>query len=175
MPLPDATGTSSEIVGWTIPIVYNGIRVGLIQVTSKPGLCSWEKCTRGGWLHSHFLGLPLLQKQVLTRYVCATAVLTCWNASVWLVCLGDFLEGSSGYGLLTVIGNRFFNDASYKSCFHDSTPLTSITTSWLADVLGVSVFFWMVVCENCHWKCTKFWPEPDSREVQEDLQNRTFR
>ena len=62
MPLPDATGTSSEIVGWTILTVYSWIRVGLIQVTSKPGLCSWEKCMRGGWLHSHFLGLPLLQK-----------------------------------------------------------------------------------------------------------------
>lgn len=36
----------------------------------------------------------------------------------------------------------------------------------------VSQFFvWMVVCQNCHWKCTKFCPEPDSREVQEDLQN----
>ena len=37
---------------------------------------------------------------------------------------------------------------------------------------GCLSFFWgMGVCQNFHWKCTKFWPKPDSREVQEDLQN----
>ena len=48
-------------------------------------------------------GADMLERVSVTR-------LSRWN-----------LEGSSGYGLSTVIGNGFFNDASYKSCFHDST------------------------------------------------------
>ncbi len=126
--------------------------MGLVQVAIKPG-CVLGRVHERQLVTQSFLGLNLSsKKQVLTLYVCATAVLTCWNASVWLVCLsgiwGKFQKRVVDFWVScpSCSGPRVLQPGLLQVVIHNSDRKrrilgyknnSFITTWWLADVLGV--------------------------------------